>query len=202
MVNFLVIHNSLILNRNKERIIPMKNRKYPWCTVDRSPSICCFALGVTDFSSKWVRRVSVEGLLRMDASGKYVRYTNEQVEALERVYHECPKPSSIRRQQLIKDCPILANIEPKQIKVWFQNRRCDACCTKPSFLPSVFHCLPPMSQLLSQLLSHLPLLPSPFISTHAFCRTCFPCNCSEWSPVLMNQHGNTITRRHSHSQLL
>jgi homeobox-leucine zipper protein len=66
----------------------------------------------------------MEGLLRMDASGKYVRYTNEQVEALERVYHECPKPSSIRRQQLIKDCPILANIEPKQIKVWFQNRRC------------------------------------------------------------------------------
>lgn len=46
----------------------------------------------------------------------------------------------------------------------------------PSFLPSVFHCPPPMSQLLS----HLPSLPSPFISTHAFCRTsCFPCNCSE-----------------------
>ncbi|XP_024399219.1 homeobox-leucine zipper protein HOX32 isoform X2 [Physcomitrium patens] len=60
----------------------------------------------------------------MDSSGKYVRYTNEQVEALERVYHECPKPSSIRRHQLIKECPILANIEPKQIKVWFQNRRC------------------------------------------------------------------------------
>ena len=59
----------------------------------------------------------------MDASGKYVRYTNEQVEALERVYHECPKPSSIRRHQLIKESPILANIEPKQIKVWFQNRR-------------------------------------------------------------------------------
>lgn len=59
----------------------------------------------------------------MDSSGKYVRYTNEQVEALERVYHECPKPSSIRRHQLIKECPILANIEPKQIKVWFQNRR-------------------------------------------------------------------------------
>nr|ABG73239.1 class III HD-Zip protein HB14 [Physcomitrium patens] len=60
----------------------------------------------------------------MDASGKYVRYTNEQVEALERVYHECPKPSSVRRHQLIKESPILANIEPKQIKVWFQNRRC------------------------------------------------------------------------------
>ena len=55
--------------------------------------------------------------------GKYVRYTPEQVEALERLYHECPKPSSMRRQQLIRECPILSNIEPKQIKVWFQNRR-------------------------------------------------------------------------------
>ncbi|CAM8994738.1 unnamed protein product [Rhodiola kirilowii] len=57
-------------------------------------------------------------------SGKYVRYTPEQVEALERVYSECPKPSSLKRQQLIRECPILSNIEPKQIKVWFQNRRC------------------------------------------------------------------------------
>ena len=56
-------------------------------------------------------------------NGKYVRYTPEQVEALERLYHECPKPSSVRRQQLIRECPILSNIEPKQIKVWFQNRR-------------------------------------------------------------------------------
>lgn len=56
-------------------------------------------------------------------SGKYVRYTSEQVEALERVYAECPKPSSMRRQQLIRECSILSNIEPKQIKVWFQNRR-------------------------------------------------------------------------------
>lgn len=59
----------------------------------------------------------------LDAAGKYVRYTAEQVEALERVYVECPKPSSLRRQQLIRECPILSNIEPKQIKVWFQNRR-------------------------------------------------------------------------------
>ncbi|KAL5977387.1 Homeobox-leucine zipper protein hox32 [Asimina triloba] len=57
-------------------------------------------------------------------AGKYVRYTPEQVEALERVYMECPKPSSTRRQQLIRECPILSNIEAKQIKVWFQNRRC------------------------------------------------------------------------------
>ncbi|XP_043705021.1 homeobox-leucine zipper protein ATHB-15 [Telopea speciosissima] len=64
-----------------------------------------------------------EGKTGMD-NGKYVRYTPEQVEALERFYHECPKPSSLRRQQLIRECPILSNIEPKQIKVWFQNRRC------------------------------------------------------------------------------
>lgn len=56
-------------------------------------------------------------------SGKYVRYTAEQVDALERVYADCPKPSSLRRQQLIRECPILSNIEPRQIKVWFQNRR-------------------------------------------------------------------------------
>ncbi|XP_010915409.1 homeobox-leucine zipper protein ATHB-15 isoform X1 [Elaeis guineensis] len=64
-----------------------------------------------------------EGKTAMDP-GKYVRYTPEQVEALERLYHDCPKPSSMRRQQLIRECPILSNIEPKQIKVWFQNRRC------------------------------------------------------------------------------
>ncbi|KAL8170554.1 LOW QUALITY PROTEIN: hypothetical protein V2J09_022358 [Rumex salicifolius] len=57
-------------------------------------------------------------------AGKYVRYTPEQVDALERLYNECPKPTSLRRQQLIRECPILSNIEPKQIKVWFQNRRC------------------------------------------------------------------------------
>ncbi|KAL3631712.1 hypothetical protein CASFOL_010323 [Castilleja foliolosa] len=52
---------------------------------------------------------------QMDA-GKYVRCTPEQVEALERVYDDCPKPTSLRRQQIIRECPILANIEPKQIK--------------------------------------------------------------------------------------
>jgi homeobox-leucine zipper protein len=63
-----------------------------------------------------------EAAAAMDAS-KYVRYTPEQVEALERLYYECSKPSSLRRQQLVRDCPVLANVDPKQIKVWFQNRR-------------------------------------------------------------------------------
>nr|AWD38912.1 class III homeodomain-leucine zipper protein [Ceratopteris pteridoides] len=57
-------------------------------------------------------------------SCKYVRYTQEQVQALERLYAECPNPSSFRRLQLLRECPILSKIEPKQIKVWFQNRRC------------------------------------------------------------------------------
>jgi len=50
-------------------------------------------------------------------NGKYVRYTPEQVEALERVYAECPRPSSARRQQLLCECPIVSSIEPKQINV-------------------------------------------------------------------------------------
>jgi homeobox-leucine zipper protein len=68
------------------------------------------------------RRLSPASAPHVD-TGKYVRYTPEQVEALERVYGECPKPTSLRRQQLIRECSILRNIEPKQIKVWFQNRR-------------------------------------------------------------------------------
>ncbi|XP_073129312.1 homeobox-leucine zipper protein ATHB-14-like [Henckelia pumila] len=87
---------------------------------------------------------------QMDAS-KYVRYTPEQVEALERVYAECPKPSSLRRQQLIRECPILSNIEPKQIKVWFQNRRCREKQRKESSrLQSVNRKLSAMNKLLME----------------------------------------------------
>ncbi|KAL0369660.1 UNVERIFIED_CONTAM: Homeobox-leucine zipper protein REVOLUTA [Sesamum angustifolium] len=84
-------------------------------------------------------------------AGKYVRYTAEQVEALERVYAECPKPSSLRRQQLIRECPILSNIEPKQIKVWFQNRRCREKQRKESTrLQSVNRKLTAMNKLLME----------------------------------------------------
>ncbi|KAK9060501.1 hypothetical protein SSX86_021205 [Deinandra increscens subsp. villosa] len=84
-------------------------------------------------------------------NGKYVRYTPEQVEALERLYHECPKPSSIRRQQLIRECPILSHIEPKQIKVWFQNRRCREKQRKEaSRLQSVNRKLTAMNKLLME----------------------------------------------------
>ncbi|KAE8733800.1 Detected protein of unknown function [Hibiscus syriacus] len=86
-----------------------------------------------------------------DAAGKYVRYTAEQVEALERVYAECPKPSSLRRQQLIRECPILSNVDPKQIKVWFQNRRCrDKQRKESSRLQTVNKKLSAMNKLLME----------------------------------------------------
>ncbi|GJN09347.1 hypothetical protein PR202_ga27348 [Eleusine coracana subsp. coracana] len=84
-------------------------------------------------------------------SGKYVRYTPEQVEVLERLYIDCPKPSSSRRQQLLRECPILANIEPKQIKVWFQNRRCrDKQRKESSRLQAVNRKLTAMNKLLME----------------------------------------------------
>ncbi|XP_078427884.1 homeobox-leucine zipper family protein / lipid-binding START domain-containing protein [Wolffia australiana] len=82
---------------------------------------------------------------------KYVRYTAEQIEALERAYDECPKPSSVRRQQLIREHPILSNIEPRQIKVWFQNRRCrDKQKKETSRLQAVNRKLTAMNKLLME----------------------------------------------------
>ncbi|XP_052179852.1 homeobox-leucine zipper protein HOX32-like [Diospyros lotus] len=86
----------------------------------------------------------------MDSS-KYVRYTPEQVEALERVYAECPKPSSMRRQQLVRECAVLSNIDTKQIKVWFQNRRCREKQRKEaSHLQTVNRKLTAMNKLLME----------------------------------------------------
>ncbi|KAK4361375.1 hypothetical protein RND71_020327 [Anisodus tanguticus] len=86
----------------------------------------------------------------MDSS-KYVRYTPEQVDALERVYAECPKPTSLKRHQLIRECSLLANIDPKQIKVWFQNRRCREKQRKEaSHLQTVNRKLTAMNRLLME----------------------------------------------------
>ena len=92
------------------------------CTTRRCPPATTMAMVASRERRLSPPGGAAQGAPQVDA-GKYVRYTPEQVEALERVYSECPKPSSLRRQQLIRDCPILSNIEPKQIKVWFQNRR-------------------------------------------------------------------------------
>ncbi|KAI3729816.1 hypothetical protein L6452_18486 [Arctium lappa] len=104
-------------------------------------------------------------------NGKYVRYTPEQVEALERLYHDCPKPSSIRRQQLIRECPILSNIEPKQIKVWFQNRRCREKQRKEaSRLQAVNRKLTAMNKLLMEENDRLQKQVSHFVYENSYFR--------------------------------
>ncbi|CAO2812971.1 unnamed protein product [Amaranthus hypochondriacus] len=104
-------------------------------------------------------------------TGKYVRYTAEQVEALERVYAECPKPSSLRRQQLIRECPILSNIEPKQIKVWFQNRRCREKQKKESSrLQTVNRKLTAMNKLLMEENDRLQKQVSQLVCENGFMR--------------------------------
>ncbi|KAL2938351.1 Homeobox-leucine zipper protein REVOLUTA [Bienertia sinuspersici] len=104
-------------------------------------------------------------------AGKYVRYTAEQVDALERVYAECPKPSSLRRQQLIRECPILSNIEPKQIKVWFQNRRCREKQRKESSrLQTVNRKLSAMNKLLMEENDRLQKQVSQLVCENGFMR--------------------------------
>ncbi|KAL0358665.1 UNVERIFIED_CONTAM: Homeobox-leucine zipper protein REVOLUTA [Sesamum angustifolium] len=55
--------------------------------------------------------------------GRYARYTEEQIEVLERVYAECSNPNHYRRAQIMREQPILRGINNKKLKVWFQNRR-------------------------------------------------------------------------------
>ncbi|VFR03425.1 unnamed protein product [Cuscuta campestris] len=127
-------------------------------------------------------------------SGKYIRYTAEQVEALERVYAECPKPSSLRRQQLIRECPILANIEPRQIKVWFQNRRCREKQRKEaSGLQAVNRKLSAMNKLLMEENDRLQKQVSQLVCENGFMRQQLhtvptPTDASSDSAVSTSQH--------------
>lgn len=54
---------------------------------------------------------------------RYARYSEEQVEVLERAYSQCSNPTHSQRQQIMHDHPVLRDIDHKQLKVWFQNRR-------------------------------------------------------------------------------
>ncbi|KAL3520707.1 hypothetical protein ACH5RR_018856 [Cinchona calisaya] len=56
-------------------------------------------------------------------SNENAAYTNEQLAAFEKVYAQCPYPSASQRQQMKEDHHALKDIEVKQIKLWFQNRR-------------------------------------------------------------------------------
>ncbi|CAK9169604.1 unnamed protein product [Ilex paraguariensis] len=56
--------------------------------------------------------------------GKHARYTAPQIEVLEKCFGECSKPNNYQRQEMIRANPVLGSVDSKQIKIWFQNRRC------------------------------------------------------------------------------
>ncbi|KAK9151077.1 hypothetical protein Syun_009386 [Stephania yunnanensis] len=143
---------------------------------------------------------------QMDSS-KYVRYTPEQVEALERVYMECPKPTSLRRQQLIRECPILSNIEPKQIKVWFQNRRCrEKQRTESSRLQTVNRKLTAMNKLLMEENDRLQKQVSQFVYENGYMKnqlqnaSLVATDVSCESVVTTGQHQQQQNPTHQHPQ--
>ncbi|KAK4436003.1 Homeobox-leucine zipper protein REVOLUTA [Sesamum alatum] len=74
------------------------------------------AVGEGSRRGRGVRRGRQEG-------GRYARYTEEQIEVLEKVYAECSNPNYYRRAQIMQEQPILRGINTKQLKIWFQNRR-------------------------------------------------------------------------------
>ncbi|XP_075505195.1 LOW QUALITY PROTEIN: homeobox-leucine zipper protein ATHB-15-like [Primulina tabacum] len=122
------------------------------------------------------RAVSSAASLGVD-NGKYVRYTPEQVEVLEKLYQECPKPSSMRRQQVIREFPILSDIETKQIKVWFQNRRCrDKQRKEASRLQSVNRKLTAMNKLLMEENDRLQKQVSQLVYENSYFRQHTPSN--------------------------
>ncbi|KAH6801686.1 hypothetical protein C2S51_033132 [Perilla frutescens var. frutescens] len=74
-------------------------------------------VGESSQRGKGVRKGREEG-------GKYARYSEEQIEILEKAYAVCSNPSHFQRQQIMRDQPALRGIDHTQLKVWFQNRRC------------------------------------------------------------------------------
>ncbi|XP_042011431.1 homeobox-leucine zipper protein HOX9-like isoform X1 [Salvia splendens] len=61
---------------------------------------------------------------RHEEGGKYARYSEDQIAVLEKAYAVCSNPTHFQRQQMMRDQPALRGIDHKQLKVWFQNRRC------------------------------------------------------------------------------
>lgn len=58
------------------------------------------------------------------ATGKVVlRLSSQQRQELELLYEQCARPSSALLQQLIKDRPLLSQLDIHLLKAWFQSRR-------------------------------------------------------------------------------
>ncbi|KAI3458978.1 hypothetical protein Pfo_015641 [Paulownia fortunei] len=67
----------------------------------------------------------VKGAKRGREEGmKYTRFTGEQIEVLEKVYAQCSNPNCFQRAKILREQPNLKGIDKKQLKIWFQNRRC------------------------------------------------------------------------------
>ncbi|KAG8390799.1 hypothetical protein BUALT_Bualt01G0121100 [Buddleja alternifolia] len=64
------------------------------------------------------------GVRRGREGGRYARYTEEQIEILEKVYAKNSNPNCYQRAEIMSEEPLLMGIDKKQLKVWFQNRRC------------------------------------------------------------------------------
>ncbi|XP_011076981.1 homeobox-leucine zipper protein REVOLUTA-like isoform X2 [Sesamum indicum] len=58
-----------------------------------------------------------------EQGSKYTRYTEAQIEVLEKVYAECSNPNYFQRSKILREQPNLRGIDSKQLKVWFQNHR-------------------------------------------------------------------------------
>ncbi|KAK4482064.1 hypothetical protein RD792_011586 [Penstemon davidsonii] len=66
----------------------------------------------------------LNGLKRAREEGmRYTRYTEEQIEVLEKVYAQCSNPNRFQRAQIMSEQPLLKDVDNKQLKIWFQNRR-------------------------------------------------------------------------------
>ncbi|KAL0298698.1 UNVERIFIED_CONTAM: Homeobox-leucine zipper protein REVOLUTA [Sesamum radiatum] len=58
-----------------------------------------------------------------EQGSKYTRYTEAQIEVLEKIYAECSNPNYFQRSKILREQPNLRGIDSKQLKVWFQNHR-------------------------------------------------------------------------------
>ncbi|KAH0901844.1 hypothetical protein HID58_041347 [Brassica napus] len=100
---------------------------------DMTPKESDTDLGLTgsredDFETKSGAEVTMENLLeeelqdpnqRPNKKKRYHRHTQRQIQELESFFKECPHPDDKQRKELSREL----NLEPLQIKFWFQNKR-------------------------------------------------------------------------------